>query len=330
LHEDAIRIQDEIGRIRATGVVEKYSSVKLNERYARLITTARELLSDFRAVEEKFQHIAQEIAEKHVQPGITKGSIVGHMLDSHDSLKQSAQGQSYYAFRELLLSPERQEHFDAAIETAQKLQTLSPELRANSILAQLIGKLLIEDETVVASTQRVSANLRRVLDTSNLSERRMVTESIRDIKCLALQQKDTAQYDESFFELEELVDVYSGMTRPIWREPSRIVPQGPVEIADDDSGWEELRRFRNLPQIRLQDLRRNVDSSLERDETVILPQVLEAFPPKHGVIEILGYLIIAAQEDRHYIADSDNTEIKLPSGRRWRIPAVLFGRSYKR
>jgi hypothetical protein len=119
------------------------------------------------------------------------------------------------------------------------------------------------------------------------------------------------------------------MTRPVWREPPRIVPQGSIEIADDDSGWEELRRFRNLPQIRLQDLRRNVDSCLERDETVILSQVLAAFPPKHGIIEILGYLIIAAQTDQHYIADSDNTEIVVPSGKKWRIPAVLFGRSYK-
>lgn len=330
LLKDGRRIQDEIDNIRATGVAEKYSPVKLNERYARLITTARELLSDFRAVEEKFQHIAQEIAEKHVQPGVTKGSIVGHMLDSHDVLKQSAQGQSYYAFRELLLSPERQEHFDDAIEASIRLQQLSEELRANSILPQLIGKLLIEDETVVASTHRVSANLRRVLDTSNLSQRRMVTEIIRDIKSLALQQKENIRYDDIFFELEELVDPYWGISPSLWREPPRIVPQGPIEVADDDLGWEELRKFRNLPQIRLQDLRRNVEFCLEGDETVILSQVLTAFPPKHGMIEVLGYLIIAAQEDRHYVADSDNTEVTLPSGEKWRIPAVLFGRSYAR
>ena len=151
---DAARIQDEIERIRATGRVEKYSPVKLNERFARLIATARELLSDFRAVEENFQHIAQEIAENHVRPGVTKGTVLGQMLDSHDALKESPQGQSFYGFRELLLSSERQRHFDEAVEKARNLPILAPEMRSSPLLTDLISRLLVEDETVLGSTQR--------------------------------------------------------------------------------------------------------------------------------------------------------------------------------
>jgi hypothetical protein len=328
LSADAKRIQAEIDRIRATGTAEKYSPVKLNERYARLVTTARELLSDFRAVEENFQRIAREIAERHVQPGVTKGAIVGHMLDSHDTLKQSAQGQSFYAFRELLLSPDRQNRFDEAIERAQQIAVISAELKASPLLSQLIGRLLDEDETVLASTQRVSANLRRVLDTTNLSEQRQVAETIRDIKAAALQVRETPPDEEGFFELLELPDAYSAMGRTFWQEPNRVAAIGPVEVADGELGWEDLRRFRNLPQIRLGDLRKNVEMCLEQDQTVILATVLDAFPPKHGVMEVLGYLIIASQEDRHYIANDDMVEIQIPSrtNRRWRVPAVLFGR----
>jgi hypothetical protein len=328
LSADAKRIQAEIDRIRATGTAEKYSPVKLNERYARLVTTARELLSDFRAVEENFQRIAREIAERHVQPGVTKGAIVGHMLDSHDTLKLSAQGQSFYAFRELLLSPDRQNRFDEAIEKAQQIAVISTELKASPLLSQLIGRLLDEDETVLASTQRVSANLRRVLDTINLSEQRQVAETIRNIKAAALQIRETPPDEENFFELLELPDAYSAMGRTFWQEPNRVAAVGPVEVADGELGLEELRRFRNLPQIRLGDLRKNVDSCLEQDQTVILATVLDAFPPKHGVMEVLGYLIIASQEDRHYIANDDTVEIQIPSptNKRWRVPAVLFGR----
>jgi len=328
LSADAKRIQAEIDRIRATGTAEKYSPVKLNERYARLVTTARELLSDFRAVEENFQRIAREIAERHVQPGMTKGAIVGHLLDSHDTLKLSAQGQSFYAFRELLLSPDRQNRFDEAIEKAQQIAVISAELKASPLLSQLIGRLLDEDETVLASTQRVSTKLRRVLDTTNLSEQRQVAETIRDIKATALQIRETPPDVDNFFELLELPDAYSAMGRTFWQEPNRVAAVGPVEVADGELGWEELRRFRNLPQIRLGDLRKNVDSCLEQDQTVILATVLDAFPPKHGVMEVLGYLIIASQEDRHYIANDDTVEIQIPSqtNKRWRVPAVLFGR----
>ncbi len=332
LRQDAQRIQAEIDRIRATGAAEKYSPVKLNERYARIVTTARELLSDFRAVEENFQHIAREIAERHVQPGVTKGSIVGHMLDSHDALKQSAQGQSFYAFRELLLSPERQNRFDDAIEKAQQLGVISSDLKSNPLLTQLIGRLLSEDETVQASTQRVSANLRRVLDTSNLSEQRQIAETIRDIKAAALQARESPPDSDCFFDLQELPDAYAAMGRTFWQESNRVTAVGPVEVANGELGLDELRRFRNLPQIRLGDLRKNVEMCLERDQTVILATVLDAFPPKHGIIEVLGYIIVASQEDRHYVANDDFVEVELPSqaGKRWRVPAVLFGRGVKK
>jgi hypothetical protein len=77
LEEDAARIREEIDRIRVAGSAPTYSAVQVNERFAQMLTTTRELLSDFRRVEDNFKRIAQEIAEKYAQPGVTKGAIVG-------------------------------------------------------------------------------------------------------------------------------------------------------------------------------------------------------------------------------------------------------------
>ena len=103
LESEADSIQSEIDRIRATGAVESFSPVQINERYAQVLGTARELLSDFRQVEENFKRVAREIAERQALPGITKGAIVGHLLDSHDALRDSEQGQSFFAFWNLLI-----------------------------------------------------------------------------------------------------------------------------------------------------------------------------------------------------------------------------------
>lgn len=326
LLEDARRIHEEIDRIRATGEVERYSSVKLSERYAHLISTARELLSDFRTVEENFQRIAQEIAERQLHPSATKGSIVGHMLDSHDALKSSSQGQSFYAFRELLLSPERRRHFDDSVEKARRLPDLANELRSNPLLSQLITRLLAEDEIVLASTQRVSTNLRRVLDSSRTSERRRVTELIREIKSLALMQKEYVGDDDTLFVLDECPKPYSGMTRGLWKEPVKIEKLGSV-VAESTLNWGEFLRFKSLPQIRLGDLRKNIEVCLEKDSAIVLGTVLDAFPPKHGMMEVIGYVIIASQEDRHYISEDEFTQVDLESGR-WNVPLVLFSRSF--
>jgi hypothetical protein len=122
LEADAARIREEIDRIRVAGFAPTYTPVQINERFAQMLTTARELLSDFRRVEDNFKRIAQEIAEQHAKPGITKGAIVGHMLDADEALRHSEQGQSFYAFWNLLLSEQRQQQFQVALQQVLSLK----------------------------------------------------------------------------------------------------------------------------------------------------------------------------------------------------------------
>jgi hypothetical protein len=100
---------------------------------------------------------------------------------------------------------------------------------------------------------------------------------------------------------------------------------GNIENDDDEFGLDELRRFRNLPQIRLEELRRNVTACLERQPTVTLQQVLDFFPPSHGMMEVAGYVIVAAGDQHHYVGDDTQVlELPPPHRQRWRVPRVLF------
>jgi hypothetical protein len=327
LNDEVGELLAEIDRIRATGQVKTFSPVEINERFALLLGTARELLGDFRLVEENFKRIARDIAERHAQPGVTKGAIVGHMLESHDALRQSDQGQSFFAFWELLIAEERRQAFEESLSQVMALHHLDETLRSNLLLKQFISHLLLEGQKVVGSHQRLSVNLRRVLDTTNLHERRKVLDLVHDIQTLALSCKDNLPEDQAFFELEEFPDVYSGMTRPLWQASETTLLEGPIEMADTEFGLEELRRFRNLPQIRLQQLRGNIQHCLSQRSTATLQQVLEEFPPRHGMMEVLGYLIIASQERRHFISEEASAiELGSPRPRRWKVPLVMFCR----
>jgi hypothetical protein len=195
-------IRAEIDRIRATGHVTAFTPVQINERYARVLTTARELLGDFRQVEENFKPIAREIAERHAQPGVTKGAIVGHMLDSHDALRSSEQGQSFFAFWGLLLSPERQARFQEAVTAVSTLVFMNEENRRNQMLRYFLSHLLRDGEQVVESHQRMSANLRRVLDTTHLAERRRLGELLQEVRQVALAVRDNPPTEEDFFSVE--------------------------------------------------------------------------------------------------------------------------------
>ncbi|HXT12310.1 MAG TPA: DUF3375 domain-containing protein [Candidatus Angelobacter sp.] len=324
LQNEADEIRAEIDRIRATGAVTSFSPVQINERYAQVLATARELLSDFRQVEENFKRIAREIAERQTQPGVTKGAIVGHLLDSHDALRESEQGQSFFAFWNLLLSLDRQQQFQEQVEQVVGLAALSSDHRGDQLLRRLISHLLRQGEKVVESHQRMSTNLRRVLDTAHLNERRQVGELLQAIRNAALKLRDAPPADGDFFNIEDFPDVFSAMSRPLWQAPASVSLTGKIENDEDEIGFDELRRFRNLPQIRLDELRRNVATCLEREPTVTLQQVLDFFPPRHGMMEVAGYVIVAAGEPHHYIGDDTQVLELPPSGRRWRVPRVLF------
>jgi hypothetical protein len=325
LEIEADEIRAEIDRIRATGAVTSFSPVQINERYAQVLGTARELLSDFRQVEENFKRVAREIAERQTQPGITKGAIVGHLLDSHDALRESEQGQSFFAFWNLLLSTDRQQQFQEQVEQVVGLAALSEDHRGNQLLRRLISHLLREGEKVVESHQRMSTNLRRVLDTAHLNERRHVGELLQAIRNAALKLRDAPPVNEEFFCVEDFPDVFSAMSRPLWQAPESVSLTGAIENDEDEVGLDELRRFRNLPQIRLEELRRNVTACLEREPTVTLQQVLDIFPPRHGMMEVAGYVIVAAGDPHHYVGDDTQVlELPPPNRQRWRVPRVLF------
>lgn len=325
LTEEAARIQSEIERIRATGEVETFTPVELNERFALVLAAARELMSDFRLVEENFKRIARDIAERHATPGVTKGAIVGHMLDAHDALRQSDQGQSFFAFWELLIADERRRRFEETLEKVRNLDALAEELRASRLLPQLVSHLLVEGEKVIDSHQRMSVNLRRVLDTANLQERRRVLDLIREVQSAALSVKDRPPAEDGFFELMDLPDVFGSLSRQLWQAPESALLSGPIEEAGGARDFEDLRRFGCLPQIRLAELRKNIEACLSGDYTVTLQQVLDRFPPGNGVLEVLGYLVIASSETRHFVADDTHIiDMPAPSPQRWRVPRVLF------
>lgn len=98
LKQEIDKLRAQIDSIRASGIAPTYTPVQLNERYARILATGRELLGDFRLVEENFKKIAQDIAEQQTNPDLTRGAIVGRMLDADEALKNSEQGQSFYGF----------------------------------------------------------------------------------------------------------------------------------------------------------------------------------------------------------------------------------------
>jgi len=331
LRAQQVALQAQIDDIEATHTAEAYTSVQLTERFANALELARGLAGDFRQLEENFREVARALAEEQSKPGTTKGRIVGQLLDTHAALKESSQGQSFYAFWNLLSSPERQERWRELVRQVYRLDTIAPDLRANQLLDRLSSRLLVEGERVVRSNERMAATLRRALESAATGEDKRLRQLIREIQQLALACRPTPPDEDDFFELAGPPNVFSSFSRTFWQPEAAGHSAGDLTFAERTLDLDMLERFRALVDLNLTRLRDHVRACLLSTESVLLSQVLARFPPREGVLEIVGYLVVALQDAHNYVPGDQFAHIELAAGdgRResWRIPEVLFTRA---
>lgn len=144
LKEEQAKLQHQIEEIERTGVVTVYNATQVNERFAAVLDMARKLLGDFREVERHFRRVTENISVQQAAEGATRGGIVGQTLDAQEQLRNSSQGQSFYAFWDFLLAPERRKQFTELVEQAYSLPTLADDLKEDAFLRKLQVSLRAE------------------------------------------------------------------------------------------------------------------------------------------------------------------------------------------
>jgi hypothetical protein len=324
LKDEQSKLQREIEEIERTGIVAVYSATQVNERFATVLETARNLLGDFREVERHFRRVTEDISVQQSSAGATRGSIVGQTLDAQEQLRQSSQGQSFYAFWDFLLAPERRRQFTELVEQAYLLPTLADELKADVLLRRLQSSLRAEGNKVVASNERLIAQLRRVLDVRESAERREVGRLIQDIKSLANQTRDIPPQTE-MIELQAATALWSLMSKSPWSPPENVEFGGSLEISDGGEYQDTLEAFLRLHPVDFDRLRQNIRDCLQTRVQMTLPELLELHPPRNGILEVLAYLLIAESDGPHVVLDGfDLIEIPSEPDRRFRVPQIVF------
>lgn len=323
-------LQRQIDAVEATRTAETYGPVKLTERFANALDLARALAADFRQLEDNFKEVARQLAEQATSVATTKGQIVSRLLDTHAALKESAQGQSFYAFWNLLSSPERQQRFRELTRQVYLIDEIDPTLRSNRLLERLSSRLLVEGERVVRSNERMAATLRRALEHAASGEDRRMREIIRDIQRLALAQRDVMSTFDEFFELPANPAVFGAFSRSFWQPEAAGRVVGELDATTGVLDWEMIARFRALAEINLAQLREQLRACLLATDSVLLSHVLDRFPPRDGILDVIGYLIIASEGEQHYVAPDQfarvNTSADVTHPEWWRVPEVLFAR----
>lgn len=171
----------------------------------------------------------------------------------------------------------------------------------------------------------MSTNLRRVLDTTRMKDRMKVLELIHEIQAAALPLRDNPP-DKDIFETEDVLEPFSVMSRPLWQPPLEVAMAKEVEVADGTITKEDLQKFLDLSRVRIAELRRRVREMLDTETSVSLDEVLEKHPPEDGMLEVIGYIIVALEDPRNIVTDEESQAVSVGEGspRTWKIPKVIF------
>ena len=279
-------IDAEIARVER-GEVAILGSASIRDRYQQFSRTARELLSDFREVEENFRHLDRDVRQQIAGWAGTKGELLDEVIGTRDMIAESDQGRSFQAFYDFLLSYQRQEELTDLLERVRSLEIAGRDDR----LSQVHYDWIDASERTQATVRLLSEQLRRFLDDQVWLENRRVFDLLRTIEGKALRLRDhkdppvTTEMDDS------RVPVNLPMERPLYRRPN-VTP-----IASDraDAGRDDFDPAALVDQVYIdrEELVRRVFDRLGPSPQVGLRDVVAAAPLEQGLAELIGYLSLA-------------------------------------
>ncbi len=323
-------IEEQINHIRISGKVEALTDTQIKERFYDVCKLGRELSSDFKEVEQNFKDITRRIYEKQMQADITKGNILGFALDATETLKESDQGKSFYAFWLFLIASDKQEELDQLINQTygiladREIAAPDPYLRNIKIYLYNAG------QKVIGSNHRLADKLSRVVTERFLTERRKTMSLINDIKRAAMENIETPFVKNVFIEIEGQPDISLTMDRPLGEPPQIANFQNqPIDIGNETMDMVDLDAIFNTFEIDKELLRSQINEMLEKENQITLEEIIKTFPVTKGLAEIIAYFSIATDGPSHIINDGMYTMIEYETEnmmKKVHVPQVIYAK----
>lgn len=313
----------EIAAVEA-GHVAMLDPAGVRDRYQQVSATARELLADFREVEENFRLLDRAAREKIAGWGGSKGELLMELVGSRSAITGSDQGRSFQAFYDLLLSDSRQEELSRLLTTVAGIETIEPDRRMRGIHHDWSEAAERAQRTV----RQISEQLRRFLDDQVWLENRRVLDLVRAVETAALEVRG----NQPTFGLEvdePGIEIVLPFERPLYQPPAAAEVESQIPPATEGADTDLLFEQTFVDQTRLVE---NIRAVLPERSSALLSDIITMYPLEHGAAEIVGYLALHDGDVAVEMDDGDETLLEYcdPSDpetiKRARLPKVTVRR----
>ncbi len=296
-------IAEEINRISEGETEWQLDERGLRERFFEFSRTARELLSDFRAVENNFRELDRSVREQIATWSGEKSEMLERIFGEHDAITESEQGQSFRAFWDFLMNPASQDELSDLLDRVFRISSISRE-KEETRLRRIHFDWMSAGEQTQRTVARLSQQLRSYLDDRAYYENRRITEILSHIEKDAIAVRH-APPDDLEMEISDVrPDITLPMARPLFSPPlpsdltSEPVTEETITI-DSEALFDRIVVDRRR-------LLQNIHDTLATRSQAKLNMILELHPLQEGLAELVDYFAIAAGST-HAIIDGEAT-----------------------
>lgn len=304
--------------------IEVYEDYQIEPRYNSLNKLAKELLSDFKEVDDNFKKIIKQIYKRQTE-NEGKKDILNYIFDAYAELKDSQQGKSFYAFWEFLLSSELQNEWDELTDLLYKTLDKRNIDSKDKFLKEMKKHLFDAGEKVSKTNDRMSEKLSLIIRNNGNSDTQATKQVINDIKKMLLNTAQNKERNNTSLNYE-VIELKLPTERQLNLTPKQEVEYNniPTEADLDINELERIDKLYNYHQIDRRILRKRIDIILRENTQTTLAEVIEQNNGiEKGLSELFGYIAIL-KEYKTIVSDNRTQEIIFSKNKTITIPEIII------
>ena len=286
----------------------RFDNSRIKEHFMLIEEQSRKLKYDFSQIEYNFRELNQKAMEQIATAYESKDSVLGSIFDIEDSIRQSDQGKSFFAFWQILTDAQKNEKLSTMLEKLYDIEIIQ-EFDSEERLKNLKYDLLLNADKIGKISSKLIEQLRRFLDDRVWIENKKILELCNAIEKKAVEIKENPPLKRDFHHLaKNKVAIDSVFEKSLYtlkenKAFSHEIKEDVLEVNLDD--------FYDIFFIDEALLQNNINYFLQIQSQCTLVEVLEKFPIEKGISELIGYLSLAKNSKNSIVAPDEKQKIHI-------------------
>ena len=328
LVDKKMEIEHQIQQLQMGEDIKVFEEFEIVPRFQQINKLAKELLTDFKDVDDNFKNIIKEIYQKQIDPTLKKGGILQYTFDALDELKSSSQGKSFYAFWEFLLAREMQSELDTLITDLFRTLKEKNIDGGDTFLQNMVEYLYESGRKVYQTNDKMADKLSRIIRENEISRSDVSKRLVQEIKNTLIEISKKGQKPDVSLSVDDGMEISIPFDRKITFEQNESTEYDSIPetetLSIEDLG--ELGKVFSNVYVDRKILVKNIRETMKGKSQVTLLDVVEQFPLKQGLPELFAYFGALGQFQHKTVNEEKRQAIVFDhqNNKRIRIPEVII------